>query len=59
MARPHLNALSVFLVGAQVFYPIYIQRIYAARDLKSIKAAGWALFFGPWLAMFGAIFVSR
>jgi hypothetical protein len=42
-----------------VFYPIIIQRIYAARDMKSIKTAGYALFLGPWLAMLPAVFVRK
>eukprot|EP00985_Skeletonema_marinoi_P019397 scaffold11114_cov158-Skeletonema_marinoi.AAC.5 len=55
----HNNVLSAFLSGSMVFYPIFLQRIYAARDLKSIKAAGWALFIGPWLAMFCGVFVRK
>ena len=31
------------------FYPVTIQRIYAANSLKSIRMGVWANFFGPWL----------
>jgi len=30
----HNNVLSAFLSGSMVFYPIFLQRIYAARDLS-------------------------
>ena len=43
---------------SNVFYPFMIQRIYAARDLKSIRAAGWAAITGGWIAMLPAIFIG-
>ena len=54
----HFLPLSAFLTASQAFYPIMIQRVYAAKDMKSVKAAGWALLAGPWLVMLAAVFVS-
>ena len=53
------NQFAAFLMGSQAFYPFMIQRVYSARDMKSIKAAGWAVLTGPWLVMFAAIFASK
>ena len=43
---------------ALVFYPVSIQRIYAASNLEGIKMGAIALWAAPWVATLGTIFIG-
>ena len=43
---------------ALVFYPVSIQRIYAASNLEGIKMGAIAMWAAPWVATLGTIFIG-
>ena len=47
-----------FLQAGAVFFPVQIQRLYAAADLKGVRMGAIACFFGPWAAQFGSVFLG-
>lgn len=47
-----------FLQAGAIFFPVQIQRLYAAADLKGVRMAAVACFVGPWAAQFGSVFLG-
>ena len=48
----------LFMTISMVFYPVTIQRIYAASSLEGIRMGAISMFAGPWIATIGAIFIG-
>ena len=47
-----------FMMFAYPFYPVVISRIYAAKELKGIRAGAWANYLGIYASILSAVFIG-
>ena len=47
-----------FLTISQAFYPVSIQRIYAASSLEGVRMGAISMFAAPWIATISAVFIG-